>query len=55
MNTFRKTVIILLHALVGWGVCSAIIFIGSYAALASPHSGRSRTSTCSFQTPAIAV
>jgi len=28
MNTFRKTVIILLHALVGWGVCSAIIFIG---------------------------
>jgi hypothetical protein len=28
MNAFRKTVIILLHALVGWGVCSAIIFIG---------------------------
>ena len=28
MNTIRKTVIILLHALVGWGVCSAIIFIG---------------------------
>lgn len=28
MNTIRKTVIILLHALVGWGVCGAIIFIG---------------------------
>ena len=28
MSTFRKTVVILLHALAGWGVCSAIIFIG---------------------------
>jgi len=28
MNAFRKIIIILLHSLVGWAVCSAIIFIG---------------------------
>jgi hypothetical protein len=28
MKTIRKIVIILFHALVGWGVCGAIIFIG---------------------------